>query len=151
VKQNEDSGVQRDSLKVCIVVQDPVPGVQVALQSGQGSSGQSVMTCTTTKEPLTFEINLEVGSLDSATAKFRGPFIQKDAKGQFVYLRWGQEAGDATTCISRRTKLYLNDFHSSKVAKAMREGAPVTMTIPGKAKDGWPVCATVLAQIAWPF
>lgn len=90
-----------------------------------------------------FEISIEVKSPFS----FGGPFVQKDGKGQFIYLCWGLMAGDTQSRWQRRTKIYLHDLTEDRVSQALATGEQLTLAIQGTGKDGGPACATVPVRL----
>lgn len=110
------------------------PGVLVGVQKGKGSAGRPHDTKRTDAPETVFEIEVQ-----TKDARLSGPFVQKDAKGQFVYLVWGKSAGDFASPWQRRAKIYLRNLP----AGAISDGNVVTVVIQGTAKDGGPACATV--------
>lgn len=136
-------------LPVHIVVSAPVAGVAGAVQQGKGSAGKPVQLRVPEGGELVFEIPLEVASLDGPTAVFRGPFVQKDAKGQFVYVCWGRGAGQVGQVFTGRAKVYLNGLESAAVKEALASGQAARLSFGGSGKNGQPACATVWPQLDW--
>lgn len=126
-----------------IVAREPMPGVLASLQKGKGSSARPVEVRRTTEADLVLPFSLKLGPGKDGTPRWSGPFLQKDSRGEFVYVRWGRSAGDPATEINRRAKLYLHDVTAEIARAAATSGKPVRLVIAGKAKDGWPACPTV--------
>ena len=78
-------------------------------------------------------------SVKDGKLPLRGPAVQKDSKGRFVYIVW--RGGD----ISRRAKVYIESIDQT----LLDSGRPLTVVLPGTAKDGWPCCATVKPIQDW--
>lgn len=122
------------SLQLRIKVVAAPKGVLVGVQAGKGSAGRPHDAKLTDGGETVFEIDVQVKD-----GRLNGPFIQKDAKGQFVYLVWGKSAGDFASPWQRRAKIYLQVIPAAAIA----DGRSVTLVIQGTAKDGGPACATV--------
>lgn len=136
------------NLSIKLTVESPPAGVLVGLQTGKGSDGKPVDVRTTTGGNEIFDLQVTAMVADNGQVKFGGPYIQKDAKGQFFYLRWGRSAGQFGTCIDRRTKIYLGTMTPEVVSKAVTNGTTVQILIAGTAKDGGPCCATVPVRLS---
>ncbi|MBS1708301.1 MAG: hypothetical protein JSS65_06210 [Armatimonadetes bacterium] len=119
-------------VQIRIVVRDAVPGVRGGVQTGSGAAARVEKWERMAGGDHTFELtaNTTNGSLP-----LKGPSIQKDSKGRFVYIVWRSDDG----VVSRRAKVYLEQFSAEHLAT----GNPVTVTIAGRAKDGLPCCASV--------
>lgn len=135
------------NLDLRIISLKPPAGVSVALQTGKGSAGVPTGVAKTTGGDMEFSVPLTVSKLEAGSVSFSGPFVQKDDKGQFVYLRWGRSAGDPATCVDRRTKVYLHLLTADLVARALESGDPLCLSFEGTAKDGHPACATVPVRL----
>ncbi|MCW5938737.1 MAG: hypothetical protein KF884_05680 [Fimbriimonadaceae bacterium] len=125
-------------MPLSLLVKSPPAGHLVGLQRGKGSSAKTEAPVRTTGDDLSFDLALEYRD-----GRFRGPFLQQDGKGQFIYLRWGVSAGDLTAVCDRRTKVYLGLVTPEAVASAAKTGRRIVLAFDGAAKDGFPACATV--------
>lgn len=132
---------------VRVHLQDPVPGESVCFRNGHGNAGKPFDVQKTGHTLHTMQIELPLA--ETSPPKFRGPFIEKDSKGQFFYLRWGESAGDRKSEWKRAAKIYLGGLTASLVEEALGSGRPVQATFPGRAKDGGPCCATVPPLTDW--
>ena len=122
----------------------PPAGVRVGVQEGKGSAGRAVLVRESTGEDIEFALSVLA---DPVGPRFGGPFIQKDSKGPFVYMCWGTIAGQAGSCWTRRTKVYLSSATGAMVEAAFGPGRSLRATLAGTAKDGGPACASVPVQI----
>ena len=123
-----------------IVLVDPPPGVQFAVQRGRD---ELVDRQIAGAAELRFDVAVQVrggeGDLD-----FRGPFVQGKRGDRFVYVNSSTLAGQAGTAWTRRAKVKLGSLTLEMVDRALREPAGVLEArIAGRAKDGGPACATV--------
>lgn len=115
-----------------IVVRDTVPGVRGGVQTGSGAGARVDKWERMAGGDHTFEL---VASTTNGGLPLKGPCIQKDSKGRFVYIVWRSDDG----VVSRRAKVYVEQV----TAEHLTSGNPVTITIAGRAKDGLPCCASV--------
>lgn len=122
-----------------VLVRRPPVGHLVGLQCGKASAATTESPIRTTGDDLSLQLTLE-----HRDGKFRGPHVQQDSKGQFVYLRWGVSAGDRSATCDRRTKVYLGLLTPEVIAA----GKPLALAYEGTAKDGFPACATVKVELA---
>lgn len=136
------------TIAVKIKIVQPPPGVLVGVQSGKGSAGRAHGVQRTDGKLTSFEVVLDVRAADPP--KFGGPFVQSDSKGQFIYLRWGQSAGDHFSPWQRRAKLYLHQVTRDIVLSAIETGQVPTLVIAGTARDGGPACPTVPVTLELP-
>ena len=131
-----------------IVVVDPPPDVAFALQRGRA---ELVAASRSTGAPLafTFSVRARMGG-PKPGVNLLGPFAQGTPDKRFVYVNSGTFAGDATSCWSRRAKVSLTAVTADLVrAAAARSNACLEATIPGRADDGGPSCATVPLLRGW--
>ncbi|HEY0783210.1 MAG TPA: DUF5990 family protein [Thermoanaerobaculia bacterium] len=127
-------------LTLRIVVVDPPPGVQFAVQRGRDELVDRQIAGTA---ELRFDVAVQVrdgaGDLD-----FRGPFVQGKRGDRFVYVNSGTLAAQAGSTWTRRAKVKLGSITQEAVERALREAAGVLVArFAGRAKDGGPACATV--------
>jgi hypothetical protein len=129
------------TVRLRIIVRDPVPGVDLRLQKGRN---ELVAPTEVTADSATFDFELEVEVRQDGTAGFRGPAAQGPPKGRFVYINSGTYAGQADSPWGRRAKIPLTELRGSLVLKALRRpGSMIVCTIDGRGKDGGPAAATM--------
>ncbi|MBX3111622.1 MAG: hypothetical protein KF857_06395 [Fimbriimonadaceae bacterium] len=127
---------QDKTVTLRIVLKAPTVGAFGGVQTGSGSAGtvKTWRQMEAAEEEFTVEVTAKGGRLPLG-----GPAVQKDAKGRFVYIVW--RGGE----ISRRAKVYIES-----VTQAMVDtGRPLTVVLPGQARDGFPCCATVKPLTDW--
>lgn len=115
---------------------DVMPGVWGAIQRGKGSAG----------EPIDLKELRGGEAVWSVTVTLKdgrptGKFVQKDAKGAFIYVLWGTSAGQPMTQICRRAKVYLPN--------ELEGGTTYVAEFEGRDKLGLPVCATIHPLNGW--
>lgn len=115
---------------------DVMPGVWGAIQRGQGSAGEPIDLKKLTGGEAEWLVSVTLKD-----GKPTGKFVQKDAKGAFIYVLWGTQAGQPMTQICRRAKVYL--------PKELEGGARYVAELEGRDKLGLPVCATVYPRNGW--
>jgi hypothetical protein len=131
-----------------IVVLDPPPDVAFALQRGRA---EVVSATRSTGTPLafTFSVRARTGGPRPGVTVL-GPFAQGPPDKRFVYVGSGTFAGDAASGWSRRAKVSLGGVDEALVrAVTARPEACLEATIPGRAGDGGPSCATVPLLKGW--
>jgi hypothetical protein len=128
-------------LPLRIVVVAPLPGVVFQLQKGRADLVPPVET---TDDRLAFELTVRVTPGKGGAPNFLGPFAQGPPASRFVYVNSGTLAGQGGSCWTRRAKVPLTAITWELIEQAL--AAPESLLkarIPGVAKDGGPVCATV--------
>jgi hypothetical protein len=133
-------------LTLRIIVEQPPPGVDFALQKGRGNAYETVQKQRSEGKDLAFEFQPVVreGVSDSMSA-LRGPFVQGPPRQRFVYIDIGTCAGQADSCWSRRLKIPLDGITATMIG---RRGVLETR-VPGTGRDGGPNCATVKDFEGW--
>lgn len=134
---------ERMELPLRVVVEEPVPGVAVAMQCGGPHNVTLVRPVQDSAEALVFDFEVAVeGTIADGRPRLLGPFVQGPPNGRFVYLTIGVAAGQFDSPWRRRTKIPLGGL-----TLAMIEGLPpgrrLAAHIAGKARDGSPACASV--------
>lgn len=125
-----------------LTIADPVAGVLYSLQDAES---QPVTPRKATDAPMSFYVPVSVWD----DGRFTGKFVRREGPTRrFVYIAMGQGAGDHFTDISRRAKIDIQDIPGSLLDEA-RLGAILSVTLPGRAKDGGPACATVRPLAPW--
>lgn len=133
-------------LTLRIVVEQPPPGVDFALQKGSGSAYELVQKQRSEGNDLFFEITPSIKDAASETmVAFGGPFIQGPPRQRFIYIDIGTYAGQADSCWSRRLKIPLVGI----TTKMIRTGGILEAHVPGTGRDGGPSCATVKDFEGW--
>ena len=133
----------RFELPLRIVMEDPVPGVAIAVQKGASGKAELVPPASAAPQELVFEFDVTVaGALPDGRPRFLGPCVQGPPTARFVYLCVGQAAGQASSPWLRRVKVPLGALGWS-VIDALAPGQRLTARIAGRARDGGPACATV--------
>lgn len=90
-----------------------------------------------------FEVRVEPGP------NFLGEFTQGPQAGRFVYVNSGSYAGQPGILWNRRAKISLLPITPEQIASVLAHpGHLLEARIPGTAKDGGPVCASV-RPISW--
>ena len=133
-------------LTLRIVIEQPPPGVDFALQKGSGTIFETVQRQHSEGQDLVFEFqpSLKEGVSDSMAA-LGGPFVQGPPRQRFVYIDIGTYAGQIDSCWSRRLKIPLDGMP----ARFIRTGGILETRVPGIGRDGGPNCATVKDFEGW--
>lgn len=140
---------ERVALQLRIVVEAPVPGVALALQSGRFDLAAPTSV---TASAVTFDLSVEASqpTADGPVVCY-GPFTQGPPTGRFVYITVGTRAGQPDSPWERRAKIPLTGITPELVRRASdAPGSVLEVRFGGRGRDGSPVCATVkLAVNAW--
>jgi hypothetical protein len=133
-------------LRLRIVVEQPPPGVDYALQKGKGSAYEMIQRQRSEGGDIVFEFqpSIKEGVTDGVSS-LSGPFVQGPPRQRFVYLDIGTYAGQAGSCWSRRLKIPLDGI----TAKMVGKGGVLEARVPGTGRDGGPTCATVKEFGGW--
>jgi hypothetical protein len=126
-----------------LTIADPVPGVHYFLQGKDNAAAGMVVAG---KTPLSFDIPVTL----SADGRLTGPFVRREGKERrFVYIAMQGSASaptdDQGRTISRRAKIDIHDIP----AALRKDGATLTVTLPGRDAKGLPACATVRPIEGW--
>src|ERR1051326_100743 len=134
------------NLTLRIVIEDPLPGVDYALQEGKGSAYALAQKQRSTGKDLTFEFApaIKHGARDGISA-LRGPHVQGRPCERFVYIDIGTCAGQAESCWSRRLKVPLTGITLPMIAG----GGVLEARVRGIGRGGGPSCATVKDFEGW--
>jgi hypothetical protein len=121
-----------------LTIPEPVPGV---LYSRCDAKNITSAHARTSDGPFSMDIPVTLKD-----GKLTGTFVRREGPARrFVYLSIGQGAGDCLSEWSRRAKIDVHDIP----AELLTDGAILQVTLPGKAKDGTPACATVRPLAPW--
>ena len=129
----------RFPLPLRIVVDNPLPGLAMALQRGASSGAGLVPPAS----PGAFEFEAAVeGALPDGQPRLLGPFVQGPPAERFAYLCVGRMAGQAASEWSGRVKVPLGGL-SWLLIEALKSGQRLEARIPGRGRKGGPALATV--------
>lgn len=137
------------ALALRIIVEDPLPGVALAVQQGQSGI---ILPSNTTESQVTFDLAVRVGKPQAnGQPTFLGHFTQGPPATRFIYITVGQRAGQPSSPWDRRAKVPLAGISKALIAEARSSpGQCLVVRIPGRGKDGSPTCASVkLPPDAW--
>jgi|CXWL01.1.fsa_nt_gi hypothetical protein len=140
---------ERVTLPLRIVVDNPVPGVALALRSGRFDL---IMPTSVTATAVTFDLSVEASqSTPDGPVVCYGPFTQGPPTGRFVYITVGTRAGQLNSPWERRAKIPLTGITPALVDRATAQpGSVLEVSFGGRGRDGSPVCATIkLPADAW--
>lgn len=136
-------------LQIILVLTAPPSGVLFAVQRGRDGLLQPYAS---TADFISFAITMSLGpALADGSFNFRGPFAQGTPADRFVYVNSGTYAGQLGCRWERRAKIKLAGIPRQLVeATAGDANCAIEGRIPGTARDGGPVCATVPPlSISW--
>lgn len=140
-----------NELQVRLVLVEPPPGVDYAIQRGAGSDYDCLFVQQPKRGDVAFDFSLTVAdNRKDGLPNFLGPFTQGPPAARFIYIGVGTYAGQKNTPWSRRMKIPLQGITWPLIRMAMNKpGAKLLARIPGTAKDGGPNCATVKLLGEW--
>ncbi len=136
-------------LPLRIIIEQPLPGVALALQHGK--DGLEMPTAASPAR-VVFDFSVRIGTPQAdGTPNFLGPFTQGPAAGRFVYVGVGQRAGQANSACDGRMKVPLTGISQAQVnAVVSGAGKRLAVRVPGRNPKGGPTLATVkLPPDAW--
>jgi hypothetical protein len=134
---------ERSALPLRIIVEQPLPGVTLALQRGASGTATLVGPVHGSAEALVFDFDVTLdGSNADGGPRLRGPFVQGPPTARFVYIKIGASAGQMGSPWQRRAKVPLGAIDWQAI-EALAPGERLTAHIASTARDGSPACATV--------
>jgi hypothetical protein len=137
-------------LNLHIILQNPPPGVDFALQKGSGNNFETVQQQRSSAGDLHFECTVKVTGDKKEEPNFLGPFVQGPKGERFIYIGIGTFAGVQNAAWQRRLKIPLRDISWKTIAQILaKPGLILTTQVPGTGKDGTPNCATVKPFSGW--
>ena len=137
-------------LSLRIILENPLAGVDYALQSGSGGKFELVQKQVSGTGDLIFNLMANVKGSKDELPDFSGPFIQGNKGERFIYINIGTYAGNPNSEWGRRLKVPLRDITWEAISKLVSNQQLVLETsVPGKGKDGTPSCATVKPFAGW--
>jgi len=135
-----------------LILRDPPAGITFGLQKGSGSVYQTIQVQQSEASDLHFNFGIQIkGDRQKDTLPgFRGPFVQGPRLNNFFYIDIGAYAGEYGSVWGRRLKVPLTGITWELVDElSTTPGAILETSVPGKAKDGTPNCATVKPFAGW--
>lgn len=134
-----------EPLKLRIVVQAPPAGVVFSLQDADNTP---VDPREADGGDLVFDLEVRC-DLSGARPNFLGPFARGTPSDRFVYVAAGAQAGQSEICWDRRAKVRLDSIGAERARMAVQQDGVLSVRIPGRMKDGGPVCASVKPVKDW--
>jgi hypothetical protein len=134
---------ERFALPIRIVVEDPIPGLVIALQRGQSAKAELVPPARRSAEAVAFDLEVTVdGRLADGRPRLLGPCVQGPPDGRFVYLCVGRYAGQAESDWAGRVKVPLGAIGWAEM-EALSPDGRLTARITGRSPKGGPALASV--------
>jgi hypothetical protein len=134
---------EKSELPLRIVVDQPIPGVALALQRGSGAKFDQVGPAPASADALVFDLDINVdGSNAVGEPRLLGPFVQGPPTARFVYINVGASAGQIGSPWQRRVKVPLGAI-TWQAIEELPPGERLTAHIASRGRDGTPACATV--------
>lgn len=134
---------ERIELPVRLVVEDPLPGLAIALQRGQADKAVLAPPASRSADSVVFDIELTVdGRLADGRPRLLGPCVQGPPQARFVYLSVGRYAGQADSEWGGRVKVPLDGLGWREI-EALAPGGRVVARIAGRSPKGGPALASV--------
>jgi len=134
------------TLRLRVVVLNPLAGVAVAMQVGRDDL-QPPKPATKTK--LTFETEAKITRTASGELRLTGPAVQGPPTARFLYVNWGKRVGQMDTPWDRRAKVMLTTIDRKMIETCLAKDATLETEVNGIGKDGGPCCATVPLLGGW--
>lgn len=137
-----------DSVPLRIILLAPPAGVDFGVQEGKGNDYTILQKQRSAGGDVAFDVRVTVkDGREDGLPNFLGPLTQGPPTGRFIYIGVGTYAGQKDTPWSRRVKVPLGGVTWEMIRKAAKDDKTVIETrIPGTAKDGGPICASVKAE-----
>jgi hypothetical protein len=134
---------EKSQLPLRIVVDQPIPGVALALQRGSGTKFDLVGPALASADALVFDLDITLdGSSAVGGPRLLGRFVQGPPTARFVYISVGASAGQIGSPWQRRVKVPLGAI-TLKSIETLAPGERLTAHIASRGRDGTPACATV--------
>jgi hypothetical protein len=134
---------ERFEIPIRIVVENPVPGLAIALQRGQDAKAQLVAPASRAAGAVAFDFEVTVdGRLPDGRPRLLGPFVQGPPGARFVYLCVGKYAGQLDSQWGGRVKVPLCGLGEAEI-EAQSPGGRLVARIAGQSPKGGPALASV--------
>jgi hypothetical protein len=141
----EECAVKPDrfELQIRIVVEDPVPGLAMALQRGRAAKAELVPPSSRLVEAVTFDLEVTVdGHLPDGRPRLLGPYVQGPPEARFFYLSVGKYAGQVDSEWGGRVKVPLGGLGWDEIG-TLPSGDHLVARIAGRSPKGGPALASV--------
>jgi hypothetical protein len=133
----------RFQLPIRIVVEDPVPGLSIALQRGNAAKAELVQPANRSADAVVFDLDVTVnGGRPDGRPRLLGPYVQGPPEARFVYLPVGKYAGQADSEWGGRVKVPLGGLGWDEI-EALAPAARLVARIAGQSPKGGPALASV--------
>ena len=130
-------------LPIRIVVEEPVPGLAMALQRGKAAKATLAPPSSWSSDAIVFDLEVTVdGRLPDGRPRLLGPCVQGPPEARFVYLSVGRYAGQADSEWAGRVKVPLGGLGWTEI-EALAPGARLVARIAGRSPKGGPALASV--------
>jgi len=135
--------IERFDLPLCIVVEEPVRGLALALQRGQAGKATLLPPARNSSASVAFDLEVTVdGSLPDGRPRLLGPFVQGPPDARFVYLAVGMRAGQVESPWDGRVKVPLGGLGWDQIEELAPKGRLVAR-MAGQSSKGGPALASV--------
>lgn len=134
----------KQTLKLQLIVIDPLPGVHCAMQRGSTDLHPPIVS----SGSLVFDFTVQV-DVSKDPIGLTGEFTQGPPAKRFVYVNSGTYAGEPCTSWSRRAKVPITSITASMAREAITSDTALQARVHGRAKDGGPFCASVPLLSDW--
>jgi len=135
--------VERFELPLRIIVEDPVPGLAIALQRGKAAKATLVPPSSRSPDAVVFDLNVTVdGRLPDGRPRLLGAYVQGPPEARFVYLPLGRYAGQADSEWAGRVKVPLGGLGWDQI-EALAPGTRLVARITGQSPKGGPALASM--------
>ena len=137
---------ERFDVPLRIVVDTPVPGFVMRLQSGATAKAEWLPPASASAEALAFDFTVSVdGVLPDGRPRLLGPVVQGPPAARFVYLTIARVTGPSW---SGRAKVPLKDLSWAMIETLPPDGR-LCAHYNGAGRGGLPACATVPLTQGW--
>ena len=134
---------ERFELPIRLVVEDPIPGLAIALQHGQAAKAVLLPPASRSPEAVTFDFEVTVdGELPDGRPRLLGAFVHGPPNARFAYLAVGKYAGQAASAWGGRVKVPLGGLGWALI-EARSPNARLAARIAGRSPKGGPALASV--------
>lgn len=114
---------ERFELPLCLVVEDRVRGLTLALQRCQAGKATLLPPARNSVSAAAFELEVTVdGTLSDGRPRLVGPFVQGPPNARFVYLAVGKRAGQVESPWDGRVKVPLGGVNWEDIQSLSPKG-----------------------------
>jgi hypothetical protein len=133
---------ERFELPLRIVVTNPVPGLAMAVQRGDGAKATLLPPASRSPDSVIFDLEVTVdGRLPDGRPRLLGLFVKGPPGARFVYFAIGRYAGQAGSEWAGRVKVSLAGLCWDEI-EALSAGRRLMARIPGRSPKGGPALAS---------